>query len=86
MYFAAILGENRQRLGPAVERGAILGAIKAELNGVYPAGSDGESRAGDNDADQDTGKETELKDDIAMARSEAYWTGEICVAESISHS
>ena len=60
---AAMLCEDLQGLGAAVERGAIFGAVKAELYGVDPACAESESGTSDDDADQHASKETELKNE-----------------------
>ena len=59
----AVRREDGELFGPAVERGAIFGAVEAEFDGVDPAGADGEGGAADDHADQDAGDEADLKNE-----------------------
>ena len=58
----AVIGQQRQLVRPAVERGAVFRSVEIEFDRVHAACAQREGGATDHDADQDAGDETRIND------------------------
>ena len=82
----AVRREDFQLLRCAIERGAVLGAVEAELDGIHPARADGEGGAADDHADQHAGDEAPLDDQQRDGEQRDIFEREMRRAEVMSHA